>query len=61
MIKPSLRWRTVSISRWVCELTGDANGAIDNDRDVLEKGVELEETIADSGTEEDGPHGGQPS
>jgi len=53
VIKPSLRWRTVSISCWVCGLTGDENDADDADGDGLEEGVGLRETVADEGTEDD--------
>jgi hypothetical protein len=53
VIKPSLRWRTVSISCWVCGLTGDENDADDNDGDGLEECVGLRETVADEGTEDD--------
>lgn len=51
VIKPSLRWRIVSISCWVCGLTGDEN---DVDGDGLEEGVGLREAVADEETEEGG-------
>jgi hypothetical protein len=53
VIKPSLRWRIVSISCWVCRLSGDENDADDNDGDGLEEGVGLRETVTDEGTEDD--------
>jgi hypothetical protein len=55
VIKPSLRWRTVSISGWFCGLTGDADGANDEDGDGMEEGVELGVNVANEGTEEDDP------
>jgi hypothetical protein len=36
VIKPSLRWRTVSISCWVCGLVGDGDEA--DEEDKLEDG-----------------------
>jgi hypothetical protein len=55
VIKPSLRWRTVSISDWFCVLTGDADGENDEDGDGMEEGVELGVSVANEGTEEDDP------
>lgn len=50
VIKPSLRWRTVLISCWVCWLTGDGTGVDGNGG--LGEGVELLDSVEDEGTEE---------